>query len=155
MKLLGTLAVFPVLPKPLERLNELAYNLWWAWSPAAQSLFEQMDPDLWDQTNHNPVKLLHTISADRLAELAGNQAFLAEQQATLAGFDAYMNPTSTWFSRCEIHLHRSGSPGKVLLTAQPSRGTQFGIGIPYGDGRFLAGEPLGEGEERTADKVAV
>lgn len=69
MKLLGTLAVHPVLPQRLQRLNELAYNLWWTWSPAAQALFDRMDAAIWDQTNHNPVKLLHQIAPDRLHAL--------------------------------------------------------------------------------------
>ena len=99
MKLLGTISVFPVLPDSLARLNELAYNLWWTWSPQAQALFEQIDPALWEDTNHNPVKLLHSVSSDRLAELSADQDFLAAQQAVLATFDAYMNPASTWYSR--------------------------------------------------------
>lgn len=99
MKLLGTLAVHPVLPQRLQRLNELAYNLWWTWSPAAQALFDRMDAAIWDQTNHNPVKLLHQIAPDRLQVLAADADFLAALAAVLAAFDAYMHPAGAWFSR--------------------------------------------------------
>ncbi len=99
MKFLGTLSVIPVLPKRLERLNELAYNLWWTWSPAAQALFHHIDPGIWDDTTHNPVKLLHLVSSARLDYLATEDAFLADLEAVLNAFDAYMHPASTWFSR--------------------------------------------------------
>ena len=99
MKLLGTLSVIPVLPKRLKRLNELAYNLWWSWNPAAQSLFDSIDPVLWEQTTHNPVKLLHRVAGERLEQLAKDKAFLAQTDAVMAAFDAYMHPASTRFSR--------------------------------------------------------
>lgn len=99
MKLLGTLSVFPVLPQPLARLNELAYNLWWTWSPEAQALFHAIDPDLWASTTHNPVKLLHTVAGERLRTLATDPAFLAQMETALAAFDAYMHPASVWFDR--------------------------------------------------------
>ncbi len=31
------------LPADLEGLDELAYNLWWSWTPRAQSLFSRID----------------------------------------------------------------------------------------------------------------
>ena len=99
MKFLGTLSVIPVLPKRLGRLNELAYNLWWSWSPAAQALFQIIDPGLWEETTHNPVKLLHRVASVRLEQLATDDGFLTDFDAALAAFDAYMNPASTWFSR--------------------------------------------------------
>lgn len=36
--------VAAALPKRIERLNDLAYNLWWAWNPDAVDLFKQIDP---------------------------------------------------------------------------------------------------------------
>ncbi len=99
MKLVGTLSVLPILPEPLLRLRELAYNLWWSWHPEAQALFAAMDPALWESTNHNPVRLLHEIAPERLEALAVDPDFRARQEAVLAAFDAYMQPTETWFSR--------------------------------------------------------
>ena len=99
MKLLGALSVFPTLPKRLERLTELAFNIWWSWSPAACALFETIDPELWDETNHNPVKLLRSLSQERVQALEKDTSVLQQYDAVMAQFDAYMNPTSTWFSR--------------------------------------------------------
>ncbi len=99
MKLLGHLAVFPRLPERIRRLEELAYNLWWAWHSDAQVLFSSLDEDLWEETNHNPVKLLQQVEQDRLERAARDPAYTAHYDAVLARFDAYMHPQSTWFSR--------------------------------------------------------
>ena len=75
------------------------YNLWWSWSPQAQQLFMSIDPQVWDEVNHNPVKLLRNIPPRRLEELARDQDFLQRYDAVIADFAAYMNPASTWFDR--------------------------------------------------------
>ena len=99
MKLLGSLSVFPALPDRLERLPELVFNMWWSWSPEALNMFETIDPVFWDQTNHNPVKLLRLVSPDRLQELTEDAEFLVSYDAVMTAFDVYMNPKSTWYSR--------------------------------------------------------
>ncbi len=99
MKLLGSLSVFPILPERLNRLHDLALNLWWSWSPPAQALFEAISPDLWEQTEHNPVKLLRAISSERLQTLANDPKFTIEYDAVIAAFDAYVLDENTWFNR--------------------------------------------------------
>lgn len=97
MKILGAISVFPPLPPPLSRLSELAYNLWWSWSPAAQQMYRTVDPVLWEQANHNPIKLLRAVDPATLAHLAEDTGFLQLYEAVLTAFDAYMNPTDTWY----------------------------------------------------------
>ena len=53
---LRTFTVIPSIPKKLERLKDLAYNLWWSWNNEAIELFYQIDQELWDETHFNPVK---------------------------------------------------------------------------------------------------
>ena len=53
-----TFQVVPSLPPRIAPLRELAYNLWWAWNLDAVDLFIRLDRDLWDQTFHNPVRML-------------------------------------------------------------------------------------------------
>ena len=71
---------FPQIPQRIERLEELAYNLKWSWDYRARLLFKRLDPDLWKNTQHNPVKLLHTIEPVRFSQavesLAGSEVFL-------------------------------------------------------------------------------
>ncbi|MGQ0552947.1 MAG: alpha-glucan family phosphorylase [Planctomycetota bacterium] len=75
------------VPEPLHRLLDLAYNLWWTWHREARQLFERIDPDLWSRYR-NPVRLLLLARRQRLAELSGDAAFLAEMQRVLQRFDA-------------------------------------------------------------------
>ena len=49
--------VIPDVPKKLAGLYDIAYNIWLYWTPDAIKLFIRMDPDLWDKTRHNPVKM--------------------------------------------------------------------------------------------------
>lgn len=86
-------AVETEMPKPLERLRELAFNLWWAWQPDAVELFSRIDPLLWESTRHNPVRLLDQVPAARLTELAGNEGYVRDYRAVVEKFDAYMRET--------------------------------------------------------------
>ena len=36
------------LPAELRRLDEIAHNLWWVWTPKAQNLFSRISPELWE-----------------------------------------------------------------------------------------------------------
>lgn len=99
MNILGRLSIFPRIPEDMSRLTELAGNLWWSWNGDAQAVFRDIDPDLWDQVTHNPVKLLREVSQAKLDAAAADAPYLARYRAVLARFDAYMNPQETWFSR--------------------------------------------------------
>ena len=66
------------LPARIERLNDLAYNLWWTWSRPARSLFEQLHPVLWQVVEQNPVLFLHRLDHERLAAAAVNPDFLGD-----------------------------------------------------------------------------
>ena len=50
------------LPNEVGRLYDLAYNLWWTWSPRARELFAAIDGRSWS-LYRNPVQLL--INVDR------------------------------------------------------------------------------------------
>ena len=49
----------------------MAHNLWWVWHPDAVELFRRLDRNLWEDVNHNPVKLLGIIDQKRSAGAAG------------------------------------------------------------------------------------
>ena len=53
------------LPARIERLWELAYNLWWTWDHDATRLFSLLDPDSWDDLQHNPIRSLKSLPPDR------------------------------------------------------------------------------------------
>jgi starch phosphorylase len=99
VKILGRLAVFPTIPQRIERLYELAYNLWWSWTPSAQALYEQVNSSLWERSEHNAVATLAGADPRRLHALAEHGEFLARYDSVMFEFDAYMRPASTWFSQ--------------------------------------------------------
>lgn len=100
MNIIGRISVFPKLPASIERLQELAYNLWWSWNPDAQELFASLDSDLWRKANQNPVKLLRTVRQERLNQAANDAAWMDRFAAVLADFDAYLAPEAdTWYRR--------------------------------------------------------
>ena len=112
-----TLICTPSLPAKLERLQELAYNVRWAWDEDTVALFRRLDADLWSSSGHNPVRMLAEVSSIRLQELAEDEGFVAHLNEVCASFDAYMQSGSTWYSR----THQSDG----LLTAYFS--AEFGI----------------------------
>jgi len=82
-----------------QRLEELAYNLKWSWDYRARLLFKRLDPDVWKNTQHNPVKLLHTIDTSRLTAAARDPDFLREYDLTMKGLDRAMRRSEKWFPR--------------------------------------------------------
>jgi starch phosphorylase len=78
------------LPQRLRRLGEIAYNLWWTWSPEAQHLFMRLDPVMWESVNHNPVRLLRRLSRRRMIEVLADRRLLDTYDRVVAAFDAYM-----------------------------------------------------------------
>ncbi|MDX6354563.1 MAG: glycogen phosphorylase [Streptomyces sp.] len=65
-----------VLPEPLRPLGELAQNLRWSWHQETRELFRNVDPEGWDTAQGDPVRLLGSVSKERLAELAADRRFL-------------------------------------------------------------------------------
>ncbi len=79
------------LPQKISRLRELAYNLWWVWNPHALELFSALDPKLWEQIGNNPVRMLETVSHDRLLEISENINYLDLYTHIFKQFDDYMD----------------------------------------------------------------
>jgi hypothetical protein len=62
------LSFLPVEVEGFDSLAELALDLRWSWNHAADEVWRQLDPTLWDLT-HNPWVILQTVSRDRLKRL--------------------------------------------------------------------------------------
>ena len=75
MKALRSFTVRPHLPPELVALDELAMNLRWSWDAQTRDLFRWVDPDAWDATRHDPVRLLGLVPAERLEALAADEGF--------------------------------------------------------------------------------
>jgi starch phosphorylase len=89
MKALRSFTVRPSLPAELNPLEELAFNLRWSWDDQTRDLFRWVDPDLWDASVHDPVRLLGLVSRERLDALArdaGFKRFLGQVRSELQGY---------------------------------------------------------------------
>ena len=86
------------LPERIERLNNLAYNLWWSWNPEAISVFSKINPVLWDTVSHNPVAFLQQVSRALLNQVSNDKQYLLLYDHVIEEFDAYMNRKNTWFT---------------------------------------------------------
>src|SRR5436189_490297 len=84
-----TYNVTPILPAALEPLREVSFNLWWTWEPTAGRLFRHLDHELWDRTNHNPVRMLQLSRQSRLEELAQDKNFVRELKQVFEAFEKY------------------------------------------------------------------
>src|SRR4028119_388088 len=98
MQPIRTFNVSPSLPKPLEPLRKLAYNLHWDWNVETKDLFRRLDRDLWESSRHNPVLMLGTISQTRLQEVAEDEGFLAQMERASRQLDDYLKER-TWYRK--------------------------------------------------------
>ncbi len=90
--------VVPDLPEPLRPLLEIANNLWWTWHPEATDLFERLDRELWEQTHHNPVKLLGALDQDTLDRVARDRSFMHSLGSVHARFRHHLERLA-WFQK--------------------------------------------------------
>ncbi|HUW64619.1 MAG TPA: alpha-glucan family phosphorylase [Spirochaetia bacterium] len=129
-----TITVYPKLPPPIARLRELAYNFWFSWNPQAQALFRDIDRDMWENTTHNPVKMLTYADPAKLSRLAADESYLERYNGVCAAFDRYLTE-ETWvkrhFPRHEEHTIAYFSAEFGLHEAQPFY--SGGLGLLAGD----------------------
>jgi len=146
------------IPLQFDRLRDIAYNLWWTWTPPARALFNSMDPACWARYR-NPIELLIDMEPQRWRELGDSEDFIRGYRDIVARFDAYMAPEEpTWFERREqqvdgpiayfstefgwhecLHVY---SGGLGILSGDHSKSASdlglpfIGIGLMYRHGYF-------------------
>jgi starch phosphorylase len=147
------------MPRRINRLGELAYNLWWTWNPSAQRLYYRIDYALWERLNHNPLLFLRSVGRSEVNAAAQNPIYLEIYDRVFASFDAYLNAKETWCThtyedRCkqqsayfsmEFGLHEtlpiySGGLGVLAgdyLKESSDLGLPLvGVGLMYAEGYF-------------------
>jgi starch phosphorylase len=144
------------IPKEVERLREIAYDLWWSFNPKASRLFAWIDPEHW-RRYHNPVELLINVDPHKwhglmqdpefqeayrqatqsLDESRSSRKFMDEQPGFLPGPVAYFS--------MEFGLHESlgmYSGGLGVLAGDHCKAASdlglplFGVGLLYRSGYF-------------------
>jgi starch phosphorylase len=69
--------IYSLLPMEVEgfdSLAELALDMRWSWNHAADEVWRELDPALWDLT-HSPWGVLQTVSRDRMERVLADTAF--------------------------------------------------------------------------------
>jgi starch phosphorylase len=123
------------LPREVARLYDLAYNLWWTWSPRANVLFSGIDPARWIRS-HNPVELLYGVEPHLWDPLVESESFMGAYHAVIGEFDRYVaGQESSWFRR--TYPTFSGGPVAYLST---EFGWHESLGIYSGGLGILSGD---------------
>ncbi len=146
------LEVTPVLPGSLSRLTELAANLFFSWHRPARALFEDLDPELWKQTNGNPRLMLRCVSQRALERHARDETYLARYHRVLETLDAYLKVRTTGSDEplvayfcAEYGFHESVPiysgglgvlAGDYCKAASDARANFVGVGLLYEQGYF-------------------
>jgi glucan phosphorylase len=124
----------PALPARINRLNELASDLWWSWNAPARAVFRDLDFPLWRFTEHNPVLLLHLIEPERLEHAAGDPDFLQLYDRALAALDVVRAGAGTWWAR-------RGATSPQIACIAPAFSLHHSLPVD-GDGRAIAAGDL-------------
>ena len=140
-----TYAVAPTLPKEMECLREIAYNVLWTWDHELLELFMRLDTDLWEATHHNPVQMIGRIRQEVLNAALRDDAFMAQMQRALEHCREYMNNRSTWF-----HKAHDGTERQPIAYFTAEFGVTECMAIYSGGLGLLAGDHL-----RTASDLGV
>lgn len=84
------------LPRELEGLYALAYNLWWTWTPSARELFASIDAATWARYR-NPVELLINVEPRHWYPLLEDEDFLTRCRRVVGALDEYLASGSCWY----------------------------------------------------------
>ncbi len=99
MYVFNKITVNPQLPKSIGRLSDIANNLWWAWNTDFLKIFKEIDIDLWERVDKNPVKFLKQVSQEKLEQACENQELLKKYDKFVEDFDGYIKSKNTWFNK--------------------------------------------------------
>ena len=139
------------IPEELEKLSEIARNIWWAWNFEATELFRDLDPELWKECGQNPVLLLERMSYEKLEALAKDKVILRRMNEVYTKFRDYMDvkpdeqrPSIAYFSMeyglSSVLKIYSGGPGVLagdyLKEASDSNVDLCAVGFLYRYGYF-------------------
>lgn len=154
------------LPQSQSPLKELAFNLWWSWNNDASELFEEIagGPDQWYKFGFNPVKMLESLSLDKINKLIYDQEFMEKLDNVNQQFKAYMAEAEkkpkelvAYFSmeyglQVSLQIYSGGLgilAGDYLKQASDSNKNMIGVGLLYRYGYFkqtlsLLGDQIAE-----------
>ncbi|HDD62076.1 MAG TPA: alpha-glucan family phosphorylase [Chloroflexi bacterium] len=138
------------LPRRIERLGELAYNLWWTWNPDVQRLYKRIDSDLWEETTHNPIQFLRKVERAKLNAVTHDSYYLDFYDRSLLAFDQYMEREDTWYQKNHGHIDK-----EVIAYFSTEFGLHETVPIYAGGLGVLSGDHLKEASDLGLPLVAM
>ena len=143
----------------VDKLRELARNLWWTWQPNVIALFRELDPALWRKVDHNPVEFLKRLPVDQLERRAAEMALDSRIDYAFRRLAEYLKDTDRWgavhasilrprpvaYFSAEFGLHESlpiYSGGLGVLAGDHLKSASdlgiplIGVGLLYAQGYF-------------------
>src|SRR5215475_13440323 len=144
------LEITPQIPGSLSRLPELAANLFFSWHRPIRALFEDLDPELWKQTNGNPRLMLRCLKQGSLDSHAADEVYLARYTQALQTLDGYLRlaageGTLVAYFCAEYGFHESFPiysgglgvlAGDYCKAASDERANFVAVGLLYEQGYF-------------------
>lgn len=139
------------LPVSLNKLEEIAQNIWWTWDSQAKTLFRQIDKEAWVEASSNPVLLLNILNYEKLVAMGNNIDFIRKVETVYNEFKTYINvpknikvPSIAYFSMeyglTEVLKIYSGGlgvlAGDYLKEASDSNVDLTAVGFLYRYGYF-------------------
>lgn len=93
------------VPQGLDKLVEIANNLWWVWNHEAEMLFRDVNPEAWKSTQKNPLLMFEKTNYERFEELEKDVHFMNRLNKVYNEFSEYVKakprtdiPSVSYFS---------------------------------------------------------
>lgn len=93
------------VPQGLDKLVEIANNLWWVWNHEAEMLFRDVNPEAWKSTQKNPLLMFEKTNYERFEELEKDANFMNRLSKVYNEFSEYVKakprtdiPSVSYFS---------------------------------------------------------
>jgi len=135
-------ADLPPFPERINRIDQLATDLWWSWTPDGREVFRQLDYTLWRDTAHNPVRMLRLVDRARLEAAARDPQFLAMYDNAVRCLDEARSARNTWWAKTHPALN-----GKTIAYFSAEFALHQSLPIYAGGLGVLAGDHCKEASD--------
>jgi len=165
----------PSIPQKLKGLQELSRNLWWSWNFKATEMFRSINPERWEEVQHNPIMLLDSLNVYQWRALEKDAGFFEAYTETYLKFQKYIEESKNkpaeqvaYFSM-EYGLHQSLKiysgglgilAGDYLKECSDSNENLIAIGLIYRFGYFqqsisLFGDQLADYQSQNFSQLPI
>ena len=134
----------------IDKLRELARNLWWTWQPNVISLFREIDPALWRKLDHNPVEFLKRLPVEQLEKRSAEMALDSRIDYAFRRLAEYLKNTDSWGS-----VYASSLRSRPVAYFSAEFGLHESLPIYSGGLGVLAGDHLKSASDLGIPLVAI